>query len=296
MDVDRFFLIDKAKGDLIFDKWGKEYVDCTSQGWVASIGHSHSRIKSAVISAIEKDLICIRPSYYTIPKLQLAEKITTIAPSNLTKINFCLHGSIAVEGAIKLALKKSRNAPFVVLDTGFCGRSIVTGALSWDYYLKPEFSKFKNEVIRVPSPYCYRCPFNKKYGSCSFECVEVADSVFKKHKPVAFIYEAIQGNGGQINFPPEYHKLMRDICSINSVLMISDEIQTNFGKLDKIFASNYYGIKPDIVLIGKALGGGFPLAATLYGEGLDFEGGDQTFTHASFPLSMVAALETISVI
>jgi len=295
-DVDRFFVINRAEKEMLYDMWDNSYVDCCSQGWVATIGHSHPRVVEVVKKAMDEGLVHIRPSYYTIPKLELAQRLTDIAPDNLNKVNFCLHGSLAVEGAIKLVLIRKPNNPIAVLDTGFCGRSLATGSLSWDYIEKLEFYQLRNEVIRVPSPYCYRCKFGKSRDTCNFECVDYADKVFSEKKPSMFIYEPIQGNGGQITFPYQYHKLMREVCTRHNVTMIADEMQTAFGKLPELFASYLYDIKPDIVTVGKALGGGFPLAATLYGDEFDFRGGDQTFTFASFPLSMVAALETLDIL
>lgn len=295
-DLDRFFVIKRAEKEMLYDMWGKSYIDCCSQGWVATIGHSHPRITKVVKKAMDEGLIHIRPSYYTIPKFELAQKLIDISPDNLIKVNFCLHGSLAVEGAIKLVLIKNPKSPIAVLDTGFCGRSLVTGSLSWDYAEKPEFYQMCNEVVRVPSAYCYRCKFGKNKETCSFECVENTEKVFSEKKPSMFVYEPIQGNGGQITFPYQYHKLMREVCTRHGVIMIADEMQTAFGKLPELFASYLYDVKPDIITVGKALGGGFPLAATLYGDEFDFRGGDQTFTFASFPLSMVAALETLDIL
>jgi len=295
-DLDRFFVIARAEREFIYDEWGDSYVDCCSQGWTATIGHSHPRVIEAVKKTMDSGLVHIRPSYYTIPKLELAYKLINIVPDNLTKVNFCLHGSLAVEGAIKLILIKYPKSPIAVLDTGFCGRSLATGSLSWDYKEKPEFDVLKTEVVRLPSPYCYRCKFGKSRGSCSYECLEETERIFSKKRPSAIIYEPIQGNGGQITFPYEYHRLLRGLCDKYSVIMVADEMQTAFGKLSSLFAADYYGFKPDIMTVGKALGGGFPLAATLYGDEFDFRGGDQTFTFASFPLSMVAGIEALKII
>lgn len=295
-DIDRFFVVEKAVGDLIYDLNNNSYIDCTSQGWTSSIGHSHPRIIKSVSDFVHNQLIHIRPSYYTVPKLELANILVNKAPVNITKVNFCLHGSLAVEGAVKLGLLRFPYKPIAVLDTGFCGRSIFTGSLSWDYEDKREFYQMSNNVVRIPSAYCYRCKFGKKRSSCNFECAEYTNDIFSKNKPGIFIYEPIQGNGGQITFPHQYHKLLRKICTDHNVVMIADEIQTAFGKLKTLFASDFYDINPDIITVGKALGGGYPLAATLYGDDFDFRSGDHTFTFASFPPSMIASIEAINII
>ncbi|MFC1999180.1 aspartate aminotransferase family protein [Chloroflexota bacterium] len=296
MDIDRFFVIASAEGDTITDIWGRQYVDCTSQGWVASIGHSHPRVIAAVKELMEDGLIHVRPSYYTLPRLELAYRLTQIAPEGLSKVNFCLHGSVAVEGALKLVLIKNHQSPIAILDTGYSGRSIATMSLSWDAGEKPEFARLANRVVTVPSAYCYRCKFGKCEGQCNFECVEMTEAILRREKPSALIYEPVQGNGGQITFPYAYHRLLQGVCRSTGVTFIADEMQTAFGKLRGVFASDLYGVTPDILAFGKAIGGGFPLAGTLYGDDFDFRPGDQTFTAAGFPLSMAAALEVLSIL
>jgi len=295
MDVDRFFVIAHAKGDTITDIWGKQYVDCTSQGWVAAIGHSHPRVIQAVCEQMGEGLVHVRPSYYTLPRLELAYRLTQMAPGELSKVNFCLHGSVAVEGALKLVMLKDPRASFAVLDTGYAGRSLATMSLSWDAGMKPEFGGLLRKVV-VPSAYCYRCPFGKSEGNCNFECVEMTEAILRRERPSALIYEPIQGNGGQITFPYAYHQLLQEACRRAGVVFIADEMQTAFGKLRGVFASDVYGVTPDILVFGKAIGGGYPLAGTLYGDGFDFRAGDQTFTFAGFPLSMRAALEVLSIL
>ncbi|MFA7101467.1 MAG: aminotransferase class III-fold pyridoxal phosphate-dependent enzyme, partial [Bacilli bacterium] len=85
-DLDRFFLIGKGDREFLYDVWGKKYIDCTSQGWVSTIGHSNHRVIDVVMNVMENGLVHVRPSYYTIPKLELAYKLTELAPENLNKV------------------------------------------------------------------------------------------------------------------------------------------------------------------------------------------------------------------
>jgi 4-aminobutyrate aminotransferase-like enzyme len=115
--------------------------------------------------------------------------------------------------------------------------------------------------------------------------------------PVALIMEPIQGNGGMIDFPREYYPAIRKLCDDLGMLLIFDEIQTGFGRLGTWFAADLYQTVPDIMVIGKALGGGFPLFGVLFSTQLQgLAPGDHSFTFAHFPLSMAAANATIQVL
>jgi 4-aminobutyrate aminotransferase-like enzyme len=292
------FTVAKALGSEIWDTTGKRYIDCTAQAWSLSLGHSHPRIIEAVSEHL-KNYGHIRTSFDTEPKLKLAEKLLEIAPG-MQKVAFYLSGSEAVEASIKLALRNknesSRSSTVVALEEGFHGRTFATSALSWE---GPNYNPFKawmnQPVTRMKSAYCYHCPVGKEFSSCHYECVELGNAGYQ---PIAFIMEPFPGNGGMIKFPPDYLKKMREKVDERESLLIFDEIQTGIGRLGDWFAYTKYKVMPDILVIGKGLGGGFPLFAVLTGEKIKngFQPGDHSFTFAHFSPSMVAALETIAVI
>jgi 4-aminobutyrate aminotransferase-like enzyme len=114
---------------------------------------------------------------------------------------------------------------------------------------------------------------------------------------VAVIVEVVQGNGGQISFGREYHQKVREVCRRNNVLLIYDEVQTGFGRTGELFACELYNVVPDIMVFGKAIAGGYPLAGFLASDKLKpFDSGEHAFTFAHFPISMVAALAELKVI
>jgi 4-aminobutyrate aminotransferase-like enzyme len=291
-------IIDHGKGASFWDRQGNEYIDCTSQAWSLNIGFSHPKVIKAVEEQIQR-FTHARTSFDTVPKLLLAKKLSELGPGALKKVAFGLTGSDANEGAMKLAMRNRPGNLFVTLWDGYHGRTLSTLNISYPHP-NNRFTAWKGEVLRIPQAYCYRCPFDLSYPQCALECVNFArQSILKgaSEPPVALMMEPIQGNGGMIDFPPEYYPAIRKLCDELGMLLIWDEIQTGFGRVGDWFAANIYHTVPDIMIIGKGLGGGFPLFGTLSPEDLrPFEPGDHSFTFAHFPVSMAAALANIEVI
>ncbi len=291
-------VVDHGSGSSLWDKTGKEYIDCTSQAWSLNVGYCHPSVIQAVTEQIQR-FTHIRTSFDTVPKLLLAKRLSELGPGPLKKVSFSLTGSDANEGAMKLAMRNRPGNVFATLWDGYHGRTLSTLNMSWPH---PDnrFTAWKGEVLRIPQAYCYRCPFNLTYPKCGLECVRFAKQAILKgasEPPVALMMEPIQGNGGMIDFPPDYYPAIRQMCDELGMLLIWDEIQTGFGRVGDWFAANLYDTVPDIMIIGKGLGGGFPIFGTLSrGDLKGFSPGDHSFTFAHFPVSMTAALATIDVI
>jgi 4-aminobutyrate aminotransferase-like enzyme len=291
-------VVKRASGASLWDQAGREYIDCTSQAWSLSVGHCHPRVLAAAREVME-NYTHLRTSFDSIPKLVLAKKLSELGPGRLKKVSYSLTGSDANEGAVKLALRNRPGDLLVSLWDGYHGRTISTLNLSWPHP-NNRFTGWSGPVLRVPQAYCYRCPFELTHPDCGLECVGFAKEIIRRgasEPPVALIMEPVQGNGGMIDFPADYYPAMRAMCDELGMLLIWDEIQTGFGRVGDWFAANLYQTVPDILILGKGLGGGFPLFGTLSHENLrPFEPGDHSFTFAHFPVSMVAALATIDVI
>lgn len=291
-------VVDRGRGASLWDKSGKEYIDCTSQAWSLNVGYCHPKVIAAVTEQVQQ-FTHIRTSFDTVPKLLLAKKLAELAPGRLKKVAFSLTGSDANEGAMKLAMRNRPGNTFVSLWDGYHGRTLSTLNLSWPHP-NNRFTAWSGPVVRVPQAYCYRCPFNLTYPTCELECVRFAKEAIQKgagEPPVALMMEPIQGNGGMIDFPPDYYPAIRQMCDELGMLLIWDEIQTGFGRVGDWFAANIYNTAPDIMIIGKGLGGGFPIFGTLSREDLKpYQPGDHSFTFAHFPVSMAAALASIAVI
>lgn len=293
-------IVKEAHGSTIVDMQGREYLDCTSQAWSMNIGFSHPKVIKAVQEQVEH-YMHIRTSFDTVPKLLLSKRLTEMAPGNLKKVSYCLHGGNAIEGAVKLAI---RNRPgktkFITFYDGYHGRTFTSMNLCWPHP-KTAFVNYMNAAVRVPQAYCYRCPMGRTcgYPKCGLQCANFLEDAVKNAVdggPCALIMEPIQGNGGMIEYPVEFYKAVREICDRNDMLLIWDEIQTAFCRPGTYFSSERYGVVPDVLVFGKALGGGFPIAGFLSRADLEpLATGDQSFTFAHFPVSMAAANATLDV-
>lgn len=292
------FVVARGEGARVWDTNGREYIDCTAQAWSLNVGYSHPKVVAAVTEQIKK-FTHLRMSFDSAPKLLLAKKLAELAPGNLNRVSYAPSGSDANEAAMKIAMSNRESDTFVSLWDAYHGRTFATTALSWTPPQNP-FTSWTGPVVRVPQAYCYRCPLGLTYPDCDIACADFARETILQsayETPAALIMEPVQGNGGMIDFPQEYYHRMRELCDEMGMLLIWDEIQTGFGRVGTWFASDLYKTIPDIMVIGKALGGGFPLYGTLSRDDLEtYPAGASTFTFAHFPVSMVAALATIEII
>ncbi|MHA1310834.1 MAG: aspartate aminotransferase family protein [Candidatus Helarchaeota archaeon] len=289
---------------------GTEFIDCTAQAWTLSIGFANPDIINAVIEQIKK-LTHVRYGYLTIPRIKLINKLTDIAPGDLKKVCFNNEGgSMANEAAIKLALINKKKAyGIITLTRGYHGSSLTM--ISASYRMSNILGAGTNfrgfgldRFQKAPFPYCYRCPMGKYEGiygekdpSCSCECVYLVEHLIE-HAPyeiAAILQEPIQGPGGQIPAPKEYLQKLRKVCNDYKVYWIWDEAQTAMGKIGYMFASEYYGVVPDMMTLTKALGGGFPIGATLASNKIK-KGFNPTEEHTTFgsnPIMFAATLANL---
>jgi 4-aminobutyrate aminotransferase-like enzyme len=293
-------MIDSGRGAVVRDVHGKEYIDCTSQAWTFNVGFGHPRVLEAAKEQIDK-ITHVRTSFETVPKLLLLKRLGELAPGNLKKISFCLHGSVANESAMKLAITNNPGGlKFMTPFDNYSGRTLATIAASWPHHpINRLFAPYMEHVVRIPNAYCYRCPLGAAYPGCGLLCAKYVKTMLQRgSEPViAVMLEPLQASGGMIPPPPGYLQRLREICDEFGVLLIFDEIQTGFGRLGAMFACELYGVLPDILTFGKAIGGGFPLAGVMQRADLKPpEPATDSFTFAHFPVSFAAAVATLQVI
>lgn len=291
-------IITKASGALIWDSKGNEYIDCTSMAWSNNIGASSPEVIEAAL-AQARDLTHLRSNFDSVPLLLLAKAMTDAAPGDLRRVGFTLHGSLAVEMAMKLAManRPANTGPFLTLTDGYHGRSLASMGLSWPH-VNHAFDRTFPAVLRVPQPYAYRS--GRTVDDEIDYCVgELRDAIRRRSTgtPPAFIMEPVQGNGTQLDFPPRYYHEVRRICSEHDILLVFDEVQSGFGRTGRMWAAEYYGVTPDILVFGKGVGGGFPLAGVLASSALGgFQPGDEALTFSEFPVSLAAGLAALEVL
>ncbi len=281
---------------------GKEYIDFTSQAWTLSVGFCHPDVCFAAIEQI-KHLTHIRNHFFTVPRVKLINKLVEIAPGDLEKVVLNTQGgSVAIEAALKLAMiNKPRAHLFVTAWGGYHGNTLATFAAT--HYMRElvRFTSFGlDRFVKIPYPYCYRCPFNLEYPDCSLECLEFSKKMLDKGVGaplIGILIEPILGSGGDVPPPPEYLKELRKFCDEARLLLIFDESQTAFGRVGRMFASELFDVVPDIMALTKAIGGGFPVGATLARKKLkSFSPAEQHSTFSANPVAFAAALINIHVI
>ena len=254
-------VITRAAGALVWDAKGNEYIDCTSMAWSNNIGASHPEVVEAAF-AQARQLSHLRSNFDSLPLLLLAKAMTDAAPGNLKRIGFTLHGSLAVEMAMKLAManRPHHTGPWLALTDGYHGRSLASMGLGWPHP-NHAFDRTFPSVLRIPQPYAYRSGRSAD-DEVNYCIGELRDAIGRRATglPPAFFIEPVQGNGTQLDFPERYYHEVRQICTEHDILLVFDEVQTGFGRTGKMWAAEHYGVTPDILVFGKGVGGGFPLA------------------------------------
>jgi 4-aminobutyrate aminotransferase-like enzyme len=291
-------VITKASGALVWDSKGNEYIDCTSMAWSNNIGASVPEVvEAAFVQA--RQLSHLRSNFDSVPLLLLAKAMTDSAPGDLKRIGFTLHGSLAVEMAMKLAMlnRPGHTGPWLALTDGYHGRSLSSMALGWPH-TNHAFDRAFPSVLRIPQPYAYRSGRNAE-DEVDYCIGELRDAISRRATglPPAFFMEPVQGNGTQLDFPPRYYREVRQLCTEHDILLVFDEVQTGFGRTGSMWAAEHYGVTPDILVFGKGVGGGFPLAGILASMELaGFQAGDEALTFGEFPVSLAAGLAALNVL
>ncbi len=297
----------KGKGVRIQDVEGKSYIDCTSQSWAMYLGFANEEINQAIADQ-SQFASHIHQGFHTLPRFYLAKQLTDLAPGDLNRVSFTVGGGPAVEAALKIAMRNRPGArEFIALWDAYHGTVFSAASASWiatqasgKFTGQKHFLPMLHSVIRVPNPYCYRCIFGQKPDDCDLMCAQMLRYTLQRgvNGPAAgVILEPIQASGGQIPCPPRYLKAVREICDEFGVPLIFDEIQT-FCRIGAWFAAGYYGVVPDILVLGKGLGGGLPIAAIIIRDTLEGFGpeAEELHTFANNTLSQVAAAKMIEII
>ncbi|MBS1852949.1 MAG: 4-aminobutyrate--2-oxoglutarate transaminase [Acidobacteria bacterium] len=287
----------KAEGAVLEDVDGNRYIDFAGGIGCLNVGHRQEPVVGAVRDQLERFLhTCVQVTPYE-SYVRLAERLNAAAPGKSPKKTlFVNSGAEAVENAVKIARAYTKRTGVIAFEDAFHGRTMMTLALtSKTHPYKAGFAPFPGEVYRIPYAYCYRCSYSLKYPSCELYCARHLEDTFKRvvanEEVAAVIAEPVLGEGGFVAPPADFYKTLIEICHKYGVLFIADEVQTGFGRTGALFASERYGIEPDILVTAKSLGGGLPLAAiTGKAEIMDAPGpGGLGGTFAGNPLSCEAA-------
>jgi 4-aminobutyrate aminotransferase len=297
-------VIERGKGTVIEDVDGNRFLDFMAGIAVNVTGYSHPKVVRAVKAQSEKFFHICSTDFYYESFANLAERLLKMIPIEGEKsVFFTNSGAEAIETAIKLVRYYTKR-PYIISFLGaFHGRTM--GALSLTASKakqRSHFSSFLPGVHHIPYGYCYRCPYHLSYDSCGIYCAEAIDKVvcqtlMSPREIGAIFVEPIQGEGGYIVPPLEFHQKLKEFAAKNGILFVVDEIQSGMGRTGKFLAIENFGVEPDVVVLAKGLASGLPLGAVVSKKRyMTWKAGTHGSTFGGNPVACEASLATLDLL
>lgn len=298
---------ERALGVWVEDVDGNIFLDCNAGVAVCSTGHCHPEVVRAIQDQATQLIHMCGTDYYYRHMPQLAQKLDQIVPvPSPTRTHFANSGTEAVETALKLAMHATGREKFIAFFNSFHGRTLGSLSLTASRAVQRKgYRRQALDVVHVPYPNEFRNPFSFEdcgtggAGQGALNWIE--NRLFKTTTPpeevAAIVVEAVQGEGGYVPAPANFLAGLRRICDEHGILLIVDEVQSGMGRTGKMFASNYYDLKPDIICIAKGIGSGLPIGVTVARADLmDWKPGAHASTFGGNPVCIAAALKTIELL
>ena len=293
----------QGAGAVIEDVDGNRFLDFNAGIAVCSTGHCHPRVVKAIQEQAARLIHMSGTDFYYGPQAELARKLAELGPgAGHKRVFFTNSGAEAVEAAFKLARYHTKRKHMIAFFGAFHGRTL--GALSLTaskVTQRAGFAPLIPQVSHVDYPNCYRCPVSAS-EDCCLDCLDqIENKLFKRtisaNEVAAIIVEPIQGEGGYIVPPPEFHQRLKALAERHGILLIADEVQSGMGRTGKMFAMEHWGVEPDITCLAKGIASGMPLGAIIArDEIMDWPPGSHASTFGGNPISCAAALETIALL
>jgi len=256
--------IDHASGAMMYDVDGNAFIDWTSGVLVTNVGHCHKKLVAAVKHASENMLNVYE--YCNPYRAQAAEDLVGIAPSYLDRCFFLSTGSEATDSAVRIMKRATGKYEIVSFYGSFHGRTLSTASLGGLSKNKKHFGPLLPGQLRIPFPYCYRCPFHSCPEKCGMMCIEFADEVVRANSSgeiAGFIGEPYLGTAGFVIPPKGYWTQMQKWIRDMGILFTLDEVQSSYGRTGTMWAAEREGLTPDIITVGKGIGSGVSTSALL---------------------------------
>lgn len=277
----RQIAIVRGEGARLWDENGREYIDCVAGHGVANIGHGRQEVAAAIAEQAQRLITCPE-ILYNQTRARLLERLATLLPMEQARIFLCNSGTEAVEGALKFARLATGRTGIIATLRGFHGRSMGALSATWEPHYREPFA-----------------PLVPDFTHIRYNHLEAASKAINE-QTAAVLIELVQGEGGVHPATQEYIQGLAELCHERGALLIVDEIQTGFGRTGRLFASESYGIEPDILCLAKSLGGGLPMGAVCLGRRVLESGritrGVHGTTFGGNPLACAAALATLDII
>ncbi len=278
------FVFVRGKGARLWDSEGREYIDCIGGHGVANVGHAHPVVVEAIMEQVQRLLICPN-GFYNDQRAKLLAELIRIAPEGLERAFLCNSGAEAVEAAFKFARLSTGRTKIIATMRGFHGRTFGALSATWRKPYRQPFEPLVPGFTFVP------------YGRIERMAKALAAGATEGDEAAAVILEVVQGEGGVLPGEGEYLCEVQALCHKHGALFIVDEVQTGFGRTGRMFASQHYHLRPDIMCLAKGIAGGLPMGATLLGERVGpLPTGAHGSTFGGNPVACAAALATIQVL
>ena len=295
------FVIARGEGAVVEDVDGNRFLDCAAGIAVTGTGHAHPDVVGAIVEQAKKYLHMSGTDFYYEPQVRLAEELDAIVPiTGPTRSFFGNSGAEAVEAAIKLARYSTGRVNIIAFLGSFHGRTLgALAATSSKYVQRRGFGPMMPGVYHAPFATCYRCPVGRQPESCQAECLEFLEDQTLVHlvspdEVAAVLVEPIQGEGGYLVPPAQFHQRLRELTTRHGMLLVADEVQTGMGRTGRMFGCEHFGVQADIVTMAKGIASGMPLGVTCArADVMTWPPGAHASTFGGNPVSCVAALETI---
>lgn len=294
----------RGKGMRVWDSEGREYLDCLSNAGTLALGHNHPLVGEAVRGFLEADSLQQALDLATPAKHDFVKELFELLPKSLRehgRIQFCgPSGADAVEAAMKLTRHHSGRHDIFAFQGAYHG--MTAGALSAMGNVGCKTGFWLSGVHFLPYPYTFRCPFGtdgSRTEELSLEYLRrvLCDPESGIARPAAIIVEVVQGEGGCIPSSAHWLRGLREITCQHDIALIVDEVQTGLGRTGHLFAIEHAGITPDVLVLSKAIGGGYPIAVVVYHERFDtWKAGMHAGTFRGNQIAMVAGRVTMEII
>jgi 4-aminobutyrate aminotransferase len=292
---------ERGFGPVVEDPDGNRYLDFAAGIAVVATGHSHPEVVAAIKAQADRFLHMCATDFFYDSVVELAEGLARRAPGpGPWRVFFANSGAEVVEGAIKLARLRTGRQKIVAFYGAFHGRTYGAMSLTASKPVQRRgYAPFLPEVLHSHYAYCYRCPVNRQPESCDVECLDLLTKTMfgttvNPQEVAAVIVEPVQGEGGYVVPHPGFLKRLRDLTREHGILLIADEVQCGMGRTGRLFASEHFGLEPDIVTVAKGIASGMPLGALIArDEVMQWNDGGHGSTFGGNPVSVAAALATL---
>ena len=284
-------VLSHCDGIYIEDLQGRRYMDFQGNS-VHQVGFGNRQVIEAIKAQMDELSFCTR-RYTNIPAIKLAKKLVELAPGHLSRVLFAPGGTVAIGMALKLAQTATGKFKTISMWDSFHGASLDVISIGGEAIFRSGMGPLLPGTEHVPPPDPVHCPWDCG-EECNLKCARYVEYVLEKEDDVGAVISETVRSTPYIP-PPEYWQAIRAACDRHGALLILDEVTTFLGRTGKMFASENYGIVPDMLVIGKGLGGGiFPLAALIFREGLNVAPQRSLghYTHEKNPMACAAALAT----